>query len=74
MEHDEAVAALESLPQVARIEVVRLRPTDVIVLEIQGWLTQEVNARLAAELKPIWPNNKIIVIDGGVRLKVIAGA
>lgn len=46
MEHDKAVAALESLPEVER---------------------------MAAYLRTIWPNNKIIVTDGGVRLKVIAG-
>ncbi len=73
MEHDEAVAVLESLQEVARIEVVRLKPTDVIVLEVPTVMSAEHLARARATLQPLWPNNKIIVFEQGTTLKVVGG-
>jgi hypothetical protein len=74
MEHDKAVAALESLPEIGRVAVVRLRPTDVIVAELDGLCTDSTRARLEATLRPIWPEHKILVYDRGLRLKVVDGA
>ncbi len=74
MSHDDAVAALEALPETARISVARLLPSDVIVLEYPGYWMPEAKARLVTQLKPIWPDNKIIVLDHGITLKIIEGA
>jgi hypothetical protein len=74
MTHDEAVAALDSLPEVERIEVVRLKPTDVIVFESSRLLSEEAIARMRASVQPIWPDNKIVVCENGLRLKVVSGA
>ncbi len=73
MTHDEAIAALESLPEVSRITVARLRPTDVVVLEYQGIIGVESCQRLTAHLQPIFPDNKIIVLEAGLTMKIVDG-
>lgn len=64
----------ESLPEVKQIEVARLTPTDVVVVEVQGHLSAEATARMQATLQPLWPENKILVLEDGARLKVASSA
>jgi len=73
MEHDESVAVFESVPEVARVEVARLKPTDVIVVNCDALITREVVARITAHFKSIWPANEIIVLDRGLTMKIVAG-
>lgn len=72
MEHDEAVATLESLPEVERIAVARLKPTDVIVIECREDVSEEIADRIKAYVTAIWPEHKCVVLDGGTTLKVVS--
>lgn len=71
MNRREAIAALMAFPQTARITATRVSPSDVIVLECDEPLSDEGRAILSASLKQIWPDNRLVVCDRGMRLKVL---
>lgn len=71
MNRREAIAALVSLPEVARIATVPASTDDVIVVECDGLLTDETRARIVAQLKDVWPDRQIIVCNQDVRIKVV---
>jgi hypothetical protein len=73
MNRREAIAALVSLPAVTRISAAQLTPTDVIVVECEDYLTQAGKAGIRAQLEKVWPGRTILVCDGQIRIKVIAG-
>lgn len=74
MNRREALAALVSLPAVAKISVAQLKPTDVIVFECDGYVSSDVAERIKAMAGQIWPDQKVIVCDKGLRLKVVEGS
>ncbi len=70
MDRREALKALVSLPATARVSVASLKPTDVIVIECEGLLSQNARARLAEQLKDVWPDHRVVILDGTLRLKI----
>ncbi len=70
----EAAAALDSLPAVERISVASLKPTDVIVVNVSEYISMETAERMRAYLREIWPDNKIVVLEKGVELRIADGA
>lgn len=54
-------------------EVQRLRvvPGDVLVLKIQERISHAVRDRLFLEMKRIFPENQVLVLDGGADLVVV---
>jgi predicted pyridoxine 5'-phosphate oxidase superfamily flavin-nucleotide-binding protein len=75
MNRDEALAALVSLPEVQRISVASLKPTDVIVVNVSdSSFTQSEAARMRCALEQIWPDQKIIVALKGVEIAIAPGA
>lgn len=72
MNRREAIAALTAVPGLTTIEVARLHPDDIIVLECDGTISNEVADRLERELTAIWPSHKIVVLGDGMRLKVVS--
>lgn len=73
MNRREALAALVSMPEIARLSVAPVRPNDVIVVECEGTLSTSTADRIHAQLKEIWPNNKIVILDELIRIKVVSG-
>lgn len=74
MNRREALAALISLPEVARISVARVKPTDVIVIECADhYISPEAAQRIEASMKNIWPDQKIVIFDKSLRMKVVEG-
>ena len=71
MNRRDAIAALVSLPEVARIATLTSTPSMVIVVECDGCISLEVADRLKKTLASVWPDNKIVVMDSGLRLKVV---
>ena len=61
----------ETLPEVERISVARLLPTDVLVFEAQDYITPEAAERIREYALIVWPDHKAIVLDRGLRLKVL---
>lgn len=74
MEREAAIAALVSLPEVQRINVARLKPSDVIVVELAERVPMEAVEHIKASLVTIFPGNKVIICDEGTRLRVVDGA
>ncbi len=73
MNRRDALAALVSLPALTRITSGPVAPTDVIVVECAGLLSCEQRARIQATLREVWPGRRIVVCDGGTRIKVVGG-
>jgi hypothetical protein len=55
-------------PAVLQVEVT---DRSVLVLECDEHLTHEIRARLRAELATVWPAHTILVLDKGMRLRVL---
>lgn len=73
MNRREAIAALTALPALKSIAVANVGPSDVIVAECEGLLTECGRSNVEATLKRIWPDNRVLVCDGAVRIKVLRG-
>lgn len=72
MNRRQAIAAIASLPGLTRISSEVVAPTDVIVLECDGKITNEVRDRLIAGLRTVWPlPQKIVVLEAGIKMKVL---
>lgn len=48
-----------------------LGPGDVVVVECDGLMTIAMKAQLVQQLNGVWPDNKVVVCDGGTRLRVV---
>lgn len=73
MNRRDAIQALVALPGVARIAAAPVRPTDVIVVESDEHLSCDMAQRIKSTLTDIWPGQKIVVLDRGLRLKIVEG-
>lgn len=62
---------LPHLPEVRSIERLGLQPKDVIVFECAAHLPVAAVERIRNDAKSIWPDNRIVVIDQGLKLKVL---
>jgi hypothetical protein len=71
MNRREAIAALTALPAVTRISRADLTPTDVIVIECDGFVSADQAERMTHTLREIWPNQRVVVLECGVRMKVV---
>lgn len=70
MERRDVLKALLAIPAVKSIEVANVRLADVIVLEYDGHLSDSMQDRLHQQLKTVWPDNKIVVLDGTARIRI----
>lgn len=70
MTRDEAIGVLESMPATARITKARVRPTDVIVVETDQILSAQTRDNIQADLSRVWPENKVVVLDRTLRVKI----
>lgn len=68
---NEAAHVLADIPEIAAVEVASLKPGNVIVISAQRRVSSESAGRIYALLKTIWPNNKVIVIEEGITMKVV---
>jgi hypothetical protein len=66
----EAIAALMSLPAATRISVAAIQPSDVIVIECDEYLIGDAMDRIKTLVGRVFPDNKAIVLDKGLRLKI----
>ncbi len=58
----------------ARLSVAQLKPEDVIVIESDDRISSEAAQRINEMAGIVWPGRKIVVLDKGLRLKVVAGS
>lgn len=72
MNRREAIAALASLPGLARIERADLKPTDVLVVSVDAYISEDVAAQIKETLALVWPGTKAVVLEKGMTLKVVS--
>lgn len=72
MNRREAIRAVLAMPAITAIQLVEVKPEDVIVIEYAGAIDSEIKSRLVATLEQIWPPpQRIIVLGNEMKLKVV---
>ena len=74
MNRREALKLLSALPMIKSVEVANVAPNDVIVVECAGRVSMAQIAHIKQGMSQIWPNRKIVVLDGGLSIRVMREA
>ena len=74
MNRRELVKAMMGLPVATftRIPADELKPSDVIVIETNGPLSQHNIELIKQQLTTVFPQHKIVVLGDGIKLRVVA--
>jgi hypothetical protein len=59
------------IPEIARVSKANLQPNDVIVLEYDGHFSQQTAEYITSYVKEIWPGRKVVVLEGGLRMRFL---
>jgi hypothetical protein len=51
-----------------RINVVNLRPNDILVLESEKKLPRDIILKIQRQMQERFPSNQVVFLDGGVKL------
>ena len=73
MDRREALKVLAALPAATRIVRADVSARDVILVELPAAAGVEDLQRLRVQLQQVWPQNRLVVLAGGVRLTFAAG-
>lgn len=73
MTRRDAVAALVGMPAITRIAAAPVAPADVIVVDVRDKISPYVRADMTAQLLAIWPGRRILILDGGMTLRIVQG-
>lgn len=71
---DLAAVVRKILPKVVEIDEVqrvKVEPRDVVVVECQHHMPPQALVNVREQLQQIWPNNRVVVVDQGLKLKVL---
>lgn len=75
MNRREAIAALTiGLPATAVVTSAKVEPDDVIVIECESNVSDEAKNLIAASLNRVWPGRKVVVLDHGLKLRIVKAA
>lgn len=66
-------AELRAIKRAGSVSVASLKPDDVICVESDSNLSMAERKRIAEQVKLIWPNNRVVVWDSGLRMRVLSG-
>lgn len=66
----EALRRLLYVPDLEGVRIMRLEPGDVVLVEVEGRMPQDEADRVVHQLGEIWPENKVLVCDEGLRVRV----
>jgi len=59
------------LPEVERVAVAKVGPNDVVVIEADQPISEAPAAKIRAYAETVWPNNQVLVLGDGLRLRVL---
>ena len=71
---DETLEALRRLlyvPDLEGIRIARLRPGDVILVDVDGNVSQQQSDEIHGQLQKVWPGHEVLICDEGLRLRVV---
>ena len=72
MNRRDAIRAVMAMPAVVAISRASLKPGDVIVVECHSRLSLMGRENITRSLKKVWPDQKCVVLDEGMTLKVVS--
>lgn len=72
MNRRDAIRAVMAIPGLTAVSRASVAPTDVIVVEFAGYLTQVCRANIGKQLQQVWPGQKIVILEQGMTLKVVS--
>lgn len=64
--------AIDGLEVVSEVQRMEIRPGDVVVVKCEVLIRPEFKVYLQKQIRAAFPDNKVIVIDGGIELQVLA--
>jgi len=71
----ELFGALAGLPFVKTVEIARLQADDVVVIESDDYISEQGRQNIKAACAQVFgPDRKVVVMDRGLRLKVVKDA
>lgn len=65
-------AELLDVSDVPKVRRANIAPQDVLVIECDQMLSRESAERLVENVKKIWPDNRCVVFDRGLKIKAIS--
>jgi len=66
----DALRRLLYVPDLAGVSVMRLQPNDVILVEVDGKVSDQESANLHFQLQQVWPEHQVLICDDGLRLRI----
>jgi hypothetical protein len=70
MNRRELLQSVLAIPAVKSIAVAQIGPRDVIVIESDELISEFARERITETLKQVWPDNKAVVLSGGLRMRI----
>lgn len=64
-------AALKALLTMDGVALVQLQPDDVVLLEANGYLSDDDRAHLGKQVSRVWPHHRVAIVDRSVKLSVV---
>lgn len=64
----------EMLPTAASVARADVGPTDIVVVTVPEILSSEQARYLKTALADVWPDNKVVVLDRGITIKIARAA
>jgi len=72
MNRRQLLKAIALLPAAMQsIQLARLNPDDVIVIECDHSLSERTADNIRISMKAIWPKHRVAVLGNGLRMKVV---
>jgi hypothetical protein len=56
---------------IEKVKVLELRPGQILVVKYDGFLTLEAQERITSKLKQKFPDNQVMILEGGLDIGVI---
>lgn len=66
-----ALRQLQKIQQVGSVQVLSLRPGDVIVIETEDRLSEEGRRNITKAARVIWPEAKVAILDNGFHMRIV---
>lgn len=66
-----ALKDIRALQRVGSVSIATLTDDDVIIVETDDSLSQKSRENLSDLVHKIWPNNRVVIWDSGLKMRVV---
>ena len=74
MDRRAALKALLAMPAVTSVSRAALKSDDVIVIQTERLLSDHEIEHIKRGVQSVWPQQRVVVLDAGLQLKIVAGS